>query len=66
LQGPYYSKYGEIFTYDSTLKSIIVPDAGLSHINPLFPTNIPIVSATKANIPTRASNNMARTIFILG
>jgi hypothetical protein len=30
---------------------LVVPDNGLAHINPLFPTSIPIVSATDAGYP---------------
>jgi outer membrane receptor protein involved in Fe transport len=51
LAGPYYEKNGLISTYDPTLQAIVVPDNGISHINPLFPKNIPIVTATKANYP---------------
>jgi len=51
LAGPYWEKYGQIFTYDPTLQALVVPDAGLKHINPLFPTTIPIVSATTAGYP---------------
>jgi hypothetical protein len=51
LAGPYWEKYGRIFTYDPTLKAIIVPDAGLKNISPLFPKTIPILSATAANYP---------------
>lgn len=51
LAGPYWEKYGQIFTYDPTLQAIVVPDVGLKHLNPLFPTTIPIVSATTAGYP---------------
>jgi hypothetical protein len=51
LPVPYSEKDGLIFTYDPALQAIVVPDAGLNHINPLFPKTIPIVSATAANYP---------------
>ncbi len=51
LPVPYWEKDGLIFTYDPALKALVVPDNGLSHINPLFPKSIPIVSATAAGYP---------------
>lgn len=51
LPFPYWEKHGLIFTYDPALKALVVPNAGLDQINPLFPKSIPIVSATAAGYP---------------
>lgn len=51
LQGPYYDKFGRISGYDPTLGAVVVPDNGLRYINPLFPSTVSIVSASKAGYP---------------
>ena len=51
LQGPYYDKFGRIFNFDPKNAALVVPDKGLSSVNPLFPKNIPIETASQAGYP---------------
>ena len=51
LQGPYYDNYGRIVSFDPKTGSLVVPDNGVSSINPLYPRNIPIETATQAGYP---------------
>ncbi|MGH9469599.1 MAG: carboxypeptidase regulatory-like domain-containing protein [Terriglobia bacterium] len=51
LQGPYYDRFGRISNFDPALDAIVVPDNGLRYVSPLFPKNIPIISASKAGYP---------------
>jgi Carboxypeptidase regulatory-like domain len=48
IQKPYHDIYGNIFNYDPALKAVVVPDSGISHVNPLYPSNLAIVSASTA------------------
>jgi carboxypeptidase family protein len=52
-QGPYYDKRGLLASFDPGNGSIVVPDSGLALINPLFPKNLPIESASEASYPAR-------------
>jgi hypothetical protein len=52
--GPYFDKFGRIYSFDLSNLSLVVPAQGLNYINPLFPTSVPIVSATQAGYPPRA------------
>jgi hypothetical protein len=52
--GPYFDKFGRIYSFDPATLSLVVPAQGVQYINPLFPTNIPIVTAAKAGYPSRA------------
>jgi hypothetical protein len=51
LQGPYYDRYGSIANFSPSLGSWVVPTAGLSHLNPFYPSNIPVVGAKQAGYP---------------
>jgi hypothetical protein len=51
LEGPYYDRYGSIANFDPANGSWVVPTAGMSHVNPLYPKNIPIVAAGQAGYP---------------
>jgi hypothetical protein len=57
LQGPYYDRFGAIFSFDPATGSIVVPDDGVALINPLFPKNIPVNPASKAGYPQGAMIN---------
>ena len=48
LTTPYNDKNGNIFSFDRANGSIVVPDAALKSINPLYPKNLPIISASQA------------------
>jgi len=47
LEGPYYDKRGSIYSFDPANGMLVVPSVGLKQINPFFPTNIPVVSASQ-------------------
>jgi len=51
LQGPYYDKFGAIFSFDPVRGAIVVPDDGVNLINPLYPKNIQIETASQAGYP---------------
>ncbi|MGH9468742.1 MAG: TonB-dependent receptor domain-containing protein, partial [Terriglobia bacterium] len=51
LLGPYHSNSGIMYNFDPANGALVVPDSGLSHVNPLFPKNIPIVAASQAGYP---------------
>lgn len=48
LDGPYYDRYGAIASFNPKTDGWVVPDAGLAHVNPLYPKDIPITSASQA------------------
>ncbi|HUY15543.1 MAG TPA: TonB-dependent receptor [Terriglobia bacterium] len=50
-QGPYYDNRGQLYNFDTKTGALVVPNQGLKHINPQFPTNIPIVTASQAGFP---------------
>ncbi|HLJ17218.1 MAG TPA: TonB-dependent receptor [Bryobacteraceae bacterium] len=51
LAGPYYDSYGRIYTVNAQNGDLVVPSHGLSSINPLYPNNIPIETASEAGYP---------------
>lgn len=51
LAGPYYDHYGRLVNFNPANGDLVVPDNGLSSINPLYPNNIPIQTATQAGYP---------------
>ncbi len=51
LEEPYTSKHGAIYSFDPRSGSLVVPDDGASRVNPLYPKNIPILTASKAGYP---------------
>jgi Carboxypeptidase regulatory-like domain len=50
-QVPPYDNRGLLYNFDPKTGALVVPDGGLAHINPQFPTNIPIVAASQAGYP---------------
>jgi hypothetical protein len=50
-QEPYYDNRGTLYNFDPRTGALVVPDQGISRINPLYPKNIPIVAASKAGYP---------------
>ncbi len=54
LEGPYYDRYGSIANFDPSLGAWAVPTNGITHLNPFYPANIPVVSATTAGYPDGA------------
>ncbi len=51
LPGPYYDKYGRLFSFDPRNGALVLPGNGISSVNPYYPNNIPIESATQAGYP---------------
>ena len=51
LAGPYYDSDGRLVGFDPSNGKLVVPDNGLSSINPLYPNNIPIETASQAGFP---------------
>jgi hypothetical protein len=51
LAGPYLSKAGALYSFDPGSGSLVVPDNGITHVNPLYPKNIPILTASQAGYP---------------
>src|SRR5712671_159613 len=51
LLGPYYDRYGSIANFDPKTGAFVVPEAGIAHVNPFYPKNIPILSASRAGFP---------------
>ena len=51
LDPPYQDKNGEIYSLDPKSGALVVPNNGVKNINPLFPKNIPIVTASQAGFP---------------
>jgi hypothetical protein len=51
LAGPYHDKFGRIFSFDPKNGSLVLPASGIPNVNPLYPRNIAIESATQAGYP---------------
>ena len=51
IQPPYHDKFGAIYTFDPQNGELVIPDNGTSRVNPLFPSNIPVTTASQAGIP---------------
>jgi hypothetical protein len=56
---PYNDIRGNIYSYDPASKALIVPDVGLRNVNPFYPKNLPIVTASKAGFP---SDSLMKTV----
>ncbi|HZU28427.1 MAG TPA: TonB-dependent receptor [Bryobacteraceae bacterium] len=52
LSTPYHDKFGRIFSYDPAAGALVVPDSGLKSVNPLFPSTVPILTASQAHYPS--------------
>src|SRR5260370_24885841 len=53
LEGPYFSKAGAMYSFDPQNGSVVIPDKGVKKLNPLYPQNIPVITATQAGYPAR-------------
>ena len=51
LPGPYYDKYGRIFSFNPANGALVLPDNGVASINSFYPNNIPVQTATQAGYP---------------
>jgi hypothetical protein len=52
LEPPYTDSNGALYTWNPATNGLVVLDKGISLINPLFPKNIPITTASQAGYPT--------------
>jgi hypothetical protein len=50
-QQPYHDNRGLLASFDPNTGALVIADQGLSHVNPAFPPNIPIETASKAGFP---------------
>jgi len=51
LPRPYTDARGQLFTYNPATGGLVVPDQGLKLVNPFYPKNIPIATASQAGYP---------------
>jgi hypothetical protein len=63
LESPYYDKNGLTYSFDRATGSIVVPDGGVAGLNPLYPKNIPIQTASQAGYPNRTLLNSNKFNF---
>ena len=54
LAGPFYHQFGAIYSFNPQSGALVIPDEAVSRINPYFPTNIPIETASQAGYPQDA------------
>jgi hypothetical protein len=52
LEQPYTDTKGALYTWNPATNGLVVMDSGMSLVNPLFPKNIPITTASQAGYPT--------------
>jgi hypothetical protein len=52
LSPPYHDKLGRYNSFDPSTGDIVIPNAGVSQISPLFPGVPPVVTASSAGYPT--------------
>ncbi|MGH9469014.1 MAG: TonB-dependent receptor [Terriglobia bacterium] len=50
-QEPTYDNRGLLYNFDPKTGALVVTDQGLTHVNPQFPSSIPIVTASQAGYP---------------
>ncbi len=63
LDGPYYDKNGATYTFDPSNLSIVVPQKGLSLVNPAFTKAVPIITAQQAGYPANTLMKYQKTNF---
>ena len=63
LTPPYTDKFGRIFNYSPAAGALVVPSAGLSAVNPLFPTDVKIISDKEAGYPSGSLLENHKTNF---
>jgi hypothetical protein len=51
-QEPYSEKNGLMYNFDPANGALVVPSNGLAHVNPLFPSYIPVMTAQQAGYPS--------------
>ncbi|HEY3838611.1 MAG TPA: hypothetical protein VGL72_18655, partial [Bryobacteraceae bacterium] len=58
LPEPYTDARGQLYSYNPATGQLVVPDNGIHLVNAFYPTNIPIVTASKAGYPANSLINM--------
>jgi Carboxypeptidase regulatory-like domain/TonB dependent receptor len=51
LAGPFYHQFGAIYSFNPQSGALVIPDNAVDRINPYFPKNIPIETASQAGYP---------------
>jgi hypothetical protein len=51
LEPPFHDRNGEMYSFNPQNGDLVLPDNGISKVNPFFPTNIPLETATQAGYP---------------
>jgi carboxypeptidase family protein len=54
LMRPFSHTNGAIYSFDPKTGALVIPDKGASQINPYFPTDIPIETASEAGYPANS------------
>jgi hypothetical protein len=58
LAGMFTDKLSRTSEFDPALSAIVVPNAALSQVSPLMPTNyVPVISASQAGLPQSLVNS---------
>jgi len=57
LPAPYYDRFDNTYSFDRANGSLVVPNNALAHVNPLYPKNIPIITASQAGYPSSSLLN---------
>jgi hypothetical protein len=61
LEGPYYSKHGAIFSFLPSTGALVIPDNSTSKLNPFYPQNIPVLTASQAAYPANSLVDFHKT-----
>ena len=54
LNGPYYDKFGRIISFNPANGDVVLPDNGLTSVNPLYSKTIPLQTASAAGFPANS------------
>ncbi len=54
LNGPYYDRFGRIMSFNPVNGDVVLPDNGLSSVNPLYSNSIPLETASSAGFPANS------------
>ena len=57
LEQPYTDKHGLLYNFNPATGGLVIPDGAQHYINPLYPKNIPITTASQAGFPASSLIN---------
>jgi Carboxypeptidase regulatory-like domain/TonB dependent receptor-like, beta-barrel len=63
LAGPFYHQFGAIYSFNPETGALVIPDEAVSRVNPYFPKNIPIQTASQADYPQDALVDFPKDSF---